>query len=51
MDNKKKQLTFIPNYDNIVKITLENCGHYVGKTLKNRNLLKPTINKFFEFYD
>lgn len=48
---EKKQLTLMPDYDNIKKITIENCGHSVGKTLKNRNLLKPLINDFFNFYD
>lgn len=49
--NEQKQLTLITDCDNIKKMTIQNCGHNVGKILKDRDLLKPILKEFFKIYD
>lgn len=49
--NEQKQLTLIEDCDNIKKMTIQNCGHNVGKILKDRDLLKPILKEFFKIYD
>jgi len=44
-------LTLIADCDNIKKMTIQNCGHNVGKILKDRDLLKPILKEFFKIYD